>query len=85
MPCVMPVSNNVDLTPIKGQIAVMFELILHQFAAWRTPLLQIGADIYCDTALICKVLEALQPSPNLDPPHNRGPHGKGRGNFLPFR
>ena len=27
----------------------------------RTPFLQMGADIYCDTALICEVLEKLQP------------------------
>lgn len=33
----------------------------------RTPLLQIGADIYCDTALICDVLEQLQPTPSLYP------------------
>ena len=33
----------------------------------RTPLLQIGADIYCDTALICEVLEQLQPAPSLYP------------------
>jgi glutathione S-transferase len=33
----------------------------------RTPVLQIGADIYCDTALICDVLEHLQPSPSLHP------------------
>jgi glutathione S-transferase len=31
----------------------------------RTPILQIGADIYCDTALIARVLERLQPSPPL--------------------
>lgn len=31
----------------------------------RTPFLQIGADIYCDTALICDVLEQLQPVPAL--------------------
>jgi glutathione S-transferase len=29
----------------------------------RTPFLQIGADIYCDTALICQVLEQRSPSP----------------------
>jgi glutathione S-transferase len=34
----------------------------------RTPFLQIGADIYCDTALICDVLEHLQPAPSLYPP-----------------
>ena len=33
----------------------------------RTPFLQIGADIYCDTALICDVLERLQPAPTLYP------------------
>jgi glutathione S-transferase len=33
----------------------------------RTPFLQIGADIYCDTALICDVLEQLQPAPSLYP------------------
>ncbi|PSJ19446.1 glutathione S-transferase, partial [Halomonas sp. ND22Bw] len=27
----------------------------------KTPFLQVGADIYCDTALICDVLEHLQP------------------------
>ena len=33
----------------------------------RTPFLQIGADIYCDTALICDVLEHLQPELVLYP------------------
>jgi glutathione S-transferase len=33
----------------------------------RTPFLQIGADIYCDTALICDVLEQQQPNPALYP------------------
>ncbi len=33
----------------------------------RTPLLQIGADIYCDTALIARVLEARAPQPTLYP------------------
>ena len=33
----------------------------------RTPVLQIGADIYCDTALICDVLEKLAPNPSLYP------------------
>jgi glutathione S-transferase len=31
----------------------------------RAPVLQIGADIYCDTALIADVLEAFQPTPSL--------------------
>lgn len=33
----------------------------------KTPLLQIGADIYCDTALIARVLESRQPMPSLYP------------------
>lgn len=33
----------------------------------RTPVLQIGADIYCDTSLICEVLERLAPTPTLYP------------------
>jgi glutathione S-transferase len=33
----------------------------------KTPILQIGADIYCDTALIADVLEAIAPSPTLYP------------------
>lgn len=31
----------------------------------RTPVMQIGADVYCDTALICELLERLQPAPSL--------------------
>ncbi len=31
----------------------------------KTPFLQIGSDVYCDTALICDVLEELQPTPSL--------------------
>lgn len=33
----------------------------------KTPVLQIGADIYCDTALIARVLERIQPEPTLYP------------------
>ncbi|MEY2617416.1 MAG: hypothetical protein RL522_418 [Pseudomonadota bacterium] len=38
----------------------------------RTPFLQVGADIYCDSALICDVLEHVQPESTLYPPHLRG-------------
>ncbi len=38
----------------------------------RTPFLQIGADIYCDTALMCRVVEALQPEPTLYPHESAG-------------
>ena len=37
----------------------------------RTPFLQIGADIYCDTALIADVLEHLRPAPTLYPEPGR--------------
>lgn len=33
----------------------------------KTPVLQIGADMYCDTALIARVLEQIQPEPTLYP------------------
>ena len=33
----------------------------------KTPVLQIGADIYCDTALIAHVIDHLQPDPPLVP------------------
>lgn len=38
----------------------------------RTPVLQIGADIYCDTSLICEVLEHVKAEPVLYPPHLKG-------------
>lgn len=38
----------------------------------KTPFLQVGADIYCDTALIADVLEHVQPDPALYPPHLKG-------------
>lgn len=38
----------------------------------KTPFLQIGADIYCDSALICDVLEHLQPEPTLYPASHKG-------------
>jgi len=33
----------------------------------RTPVMQIGANIYCDTRLITQVIETLQPTPSLYP------------------
>jgi glutathione S-transferase len=38
----------------------------------RTPVLQIGADIYCDTALIADVLEQLAPTPTVLPESIKG-------------
>ncbi len=38
----------------------------------RTPVLQIGSNIYCDTQLIAEVLERLAPSPGLYPPESAG-------------
>ena len=33
----------------------------------KTPVLQVGADVYCDTACIARLLEARQPTPSLFP------------------
>ncbi len=38
----------------------------------KTPFLQIGADIYCDTSLIADVLEHLQPESTLYPEPEKG-------------
>lgn len=38
----------------------------------RTPVFQMGADIYCDTQLIAAELERLQPTPSLFPDGNPG-------------
>jgi glutathione S-transferase len=35
----------------------------------KTPVLQIGADIYCDTKTIARALERVRPAPTLYPPH----------------
>lgn len=49
-----PIAPKPDLTPLTGGYR-------------RTPVLQIGADIYCDTSLILRELERRQPSPALFP------------------
>jgi glutathione S-transferase len=56
MPAIMPKPDLVELTG----------------GYRRAPVLQVGADIYCDTALICDVLEHVQPEPALYPPHLKG-------------
>ena len=38
----------------------------------KTPFLQIGSDVYCDSALICDVLEHIQPQPTLYPESHKG-------------
>ena len=38
----------------------------------KTPFLQIGSDVYCDTALMCDVLEHIQPTPTLYPDSHKG-------------
>ncbi|PQA82837.1 glutathione S-transferase [Limnohabitans sp. TS-CS-82] len=38
----------------------------------RTPFMQIGADIYCDSNLIADVLEQMQPTPTLYPEAVKG-------------
>lgn len=38
----------------------------------RLPVLQVGADLYCDTSLIARVLDRLVPEPACIPPEQRG-------------
>ncbi|MEX2481407.1 MAG: glutathione S-transferase family protein [Gammaproteobacteria bacterium] len=38
----------------------------------RTPVLQVGADIYCDTQLIAELLERRHPKPSIFPDNNPG-------------
>jgi len=38
----------------------------------RTPVLQIGADVYCDTALIAEILEQIAPEKSLYPHGHQG-------------
>jgi len=38
----------------------------------RTPFMQIGADVYCDTALMCRVIDTLNPEPPLYPASTSG-------------
>jgi len=49
-----PIMPKPDLMPLTGGYR-------------RTPVMQIGADVYCDTALMADVLEHIQPSPALYP------------------
>ena len=38
----------------------------------KTPFLQIGSDVYCDSALMCDVLEHIQNAPTLYPESHKG-------------
>lgn len=38
----------------------------------RIPIMQIGADFYCDTSLISNVIEKIHPAPSLYPPGQQG-------------
>jgi glutathione S-transferase len=38
----------------------------------KTPVLQIGADVYCDTALICRVIDEIYPENSIYPVEHAG-------------
>jgi glutathione S-transferase len=51
----------------------------------RTPVLQIGADVYCDTKLIARVIDRLHPEPPLVPQGQEATvHGLSRQGELSF-
>jgi glutathione S-transferase len=56
---ISPVTPRPELTPLTGGYR-------------RTPVLQIGADIYCDTQLILRRLQLLCPEPSLFPGQSEG-------------
>ncbi len=56
---ISPVTPRPELTPMTGGYR-------------RTPVLQVGADIYCDTHLILRTLERLHPEPSLFPQQSQG-------------
>jgi glutathione S-transferase len=56
---ISPVTPRPDLTPMTGGYR-------------RVPVLQIGADIYCDTQLILRTLQRLHPEPSLFPRQSEG-------------
>ncbi|MBV9247684.1 MAG: glutathione S-transferase family protein [Acetobacteraceae bacterium] len=56
---ISPVVPRPDLMPLTGGYR-------------RTPVLQIGANIYCDTQLILRTLERLHPTPSLFPGNSQG-------------
>jgi len=56
---ISPVTPRPELMPLTGGYR-------------RTPVLQIGADIYCDTQLILRVLERVHPEPSLFPRQSQG-------------
>lgn len=49
-----PFAPKPELTPLTGGYR-------------KTPVMQVGADIYCDTAICIELIEALQPEPSLFP------------------
>lgn len=56
---ISPVTPRPELMPLTGGYR-------------RTPVLQVGADIYCDTQLILRTLERLHPAPSLFPGQSQG-------------
>ena len=56
---ISPVTPRPELMPLTGGYR-------------RTPVLQVGADIYCDTQLILRTLERLHPMPSLFPGQSQG-------------
>ena len=43
----------------------------------KIPVMQVGADIFCDTQIILRELERLHPTPSLSPQNKGAPYGLG--------
>ena len=55
---ILPVMPRPDLTALTGGYR-------------KTPALQIGADVFCDTPLIARLLDTIAPEPALSPAARR--------------
>ena len=60
--------GSVDISPVPPR--PLLEALTGGYR--RVPVLQIGADIYCDTGIILPALERLRPSPTLYPKGSEG-------------
>ena len=50
----------------------------------KTPVMQVGADVYCDSALICRLIDRAYPQILSIPPRKRQRWVRQRTGLIPF-